>query len=148
MEAPEQIQPQKLADYLNVMSKAVFQSGMSWAVVKNKWVGTTEALFDFDPVKLSELTPPDIDQLMTDTRLIRNRKKLEAIAFNASQMLQLEEEFGSLKGYLSSFGEFEATAADLRKRFKFLGDLGAYYFLYVVGEPVPPHDEWQRSRGK
>jgi len=148
VEAPEQIQPQKLADYLNVMSKAVSQSGMSWAVVKNKWVGTTEALFDFDPVRLAELTPPEIDQLLTDTRLIRNRKKLEAIVHNANQMLELERQHYGFKNYLTSFDGFELTAADLRKRFKFLGDLGAYYFLYVVGEPVPPHEEWQRSHGK
>jgi hypothetical protein len=36
--------------------------------------------------------------------------------------------------------------ADLRKRFRLMGDAGAYYFLYVVGERVPPHDEWQARR--
>ena len=36
---------------------------------------------------------------------------------------------------------------DLRARFKWLGDTGAYYFLHVVKEPVPPHDEWMASHG-
>ncbi len=36
----------------------------------------------------------------------------------------------------------------MRKRFKFLGELGAFYFLYVVREPVPPYEEWKASRGK
>jgi hypothetical protein len=35
--------------------------------------------------------------------------------------------------------------ADLRRHFKFLGDTGSYYFLYVVGEPVPPHEEWMAA---
>ncbi len=38
-------------------------------------------------------------------------------------------------------------AADLRKRFRFLGEHGVFYLLYVVGEQVPPYDEWARSRG-
>ena len=41
--APEQITPQVLGDYLDAMSKSVFQSGMSWRVVKAKWPGTREA---------------------------------------------------------------------------------------------------------
>jgi hypothetical protein len=35
----------------------------------------------------------------------------------------------------------------LRKRFKFLGESGAYYFLYVVGEQVPDYEAWCESRG-
>jgi hypothetical protein len=36
----------------------------------------------------------------------------------------------------------------MRKRFKFLGDFGAFYFLYVVGEPVPEYEVWCASRGR
>jgi DNA-3-methyladenine glycosylase I len=146
VEAPAQVKVAKLADYLEVMSKAVFQSGMSWAVVKNKWEGTREALDGFDPEKLADFTPADIDRLMTDARLIRNRKKIEGIVHNARTLLELEREFGSIEKYLDSLGDFEASVADLKKRFKFMGDLGSYYFLYVVQRPVPPHDEWKASR--
>src|SRR5207237_864961 len=44
--------------------------------------------------------------------------------------------------------EPESTLADLRRQFKDLGDTGAYYFLWVVGEPVPSYDEWCASRGR
>jgi hypothetical protein len=37
---------------------------------------------------------------------------------------------------------------DLRKRFKFLGEMGCYYYLHVVGEEVPPHEEWMASLKK
>jgi hypothetical protein len=45
-EAPEQITARNLADYLDVLTKAVFQSGISWRVVEAKWAGTREASAD------------------------------------------------------------------------------------------------------
>ena len=53
MEAPQQIRPQRLADYLEVMTTAVFQSGMSWQVVEAKWDGFREAFAAFDPVTVA-----------------------------------------------------------------------------------------------
>jgi 3-methyladenine DNA glycosylase Tag len=154
MQGPERVSPTKLADYLDVLSKAVFQSGISWRVIDAKWPGTREALYDFDPQRLADLTPDDIDRLAEDRRLVRNRRKIEATVANAQTMLDLDRQFDGFKRYLSSFGDFAAVSADLVKRFKFLGASGAYYFLYVVGEPVPQHEEWmamhqpkQRNRG-
>ena len=144
--APDQIEPQSLGDYLEVMSKAVFQSGMSWKVVEAKWPGTRDAFRGFDAQAVARLTPDDLDALTRDKRVIRNRRKLEAVVSNAGRMLELEAEQGAFRDYLRSHDGFEATVSDLHKQFKFLGDMGCYYFLYVVGEKVPPHDEWQASR--
>ena len=145
MHGPEQITPTKLADYLEVLTRAVFQSGISWRVVDAKWPGTREALFHFDPKRIAKLTPPDIDKLAEDTRLIRNRRKIEATVENAQSMLDLEKEHGGFGRYLKSFSDFDAASADLVKRFKFLGPTGAYYFLHVVGEPVPEHSDWMAA---
>jgi 3-methyladenine DNA glycosylase Tag len=145
MHAPERISPTKLADYLDVLTRAVFQSGISWRVVEAKWPGTREALYEFDPERLADLTPDDVDRLVTDTRLVRNRRKIEATVTNAQTMLDLSSEHGGFKNYLTSFGSFDAVSADLIKRFKFLGATGAYYFLHVVGEQVPPHEEWMAA---
>lgn len=145
MEAPKQIRPKRLNDYLEVMSKAVFQSGISWKVIESKWPGFKAAFFDFDPVRIAELDPPDIDRLAEDTRIVRNRRKIEATVHNAQTMLDLEREHGSFKRYLRSKDEFDETVADMKKRFKFMGDTGAYYFLWVVGEQVPPHEEWMAA---
>lgn len=147
-EAPEQIVPQRLGGYLDVMSKAVFQSGMSWRVVESKWPGTREVFREFDPETLVGLSPDDIDAMATDARIIRNRRKVEAIIGNAQRMLDLEREHGGFQAYLRSFGGFDALLKDLRKNFKFLGDMGAYYFLYVVGEQVPDHEEFSARRRK
>ena len=58
-------------------------------------------------------------------------------------MLELEKEYGSFKKYLQSQGDYEALVKDMRKRFKWLGEFGAYYFLYVVGEPTPEQHEYR-----
>ena len=69
---PEQIKPTSLDDYLEVMSKAVFQSGMSWKVVEAKWETTREAFDNFDVVKVAAYDEKDLDDLSKDTRVIRN----------------------------------------------------------------------------
>jgi 3-methyladenine DNA glycosylase Tag len=142
-QAPKQIRPGSLNDYLAVMSKAVFQSGMSWKVVESKWPGITAALHGFDIHRVANLTPPELDELAKDERVIRNRRKLEAIINNARQMLALDREYGSFQRYLRSHGDFEATLQAMRRDFKFMGPTGVYFFLYVVGEPVPPHEEFR-----
>lgn len=146
--APEQIQPTSLDDYLEVMSKAVFQSGMSWKVVEAKWEGTREAFDNFDVIKVAAYNEKDLDELSQDTRVIRNYRKLAAIVSNAQQMLALEKEFGSFQEYLRSQDDFDATLTMIRKDFKFMGPMGIYYFLWVVSEEVPPHEEFEAAYRK
>ena len=148
MEAPERIEPRTLADYLEVMCKAVFHSGMSWAVVEAKWPDIKVAMRYFDPVAIAFLSEKELDELAQDKRVIRNRRKLAAIIKNAQTMRDLEEEHGSFQNYLRSHGGFEPTVKDLCKRFGFLGETGAYYFLWVVNEDVPSYEEWCASRGR
>ena len=147
-QAPKKIRPRKLGDYLEVMSKAVFQSGMSWKVVESKWPDIQEAFKKFDIDKVANMKTRDVDRLVKDRRVIRNRKKLEAIVGNAREIQELDTEHGTFRKYLRSHGDFLPTVKALRKRFKFIGDMGAYYFLYVVGEKVPPHEECVKTLGK
>lgn len=147
MEPPKQIDADAGADYLEVISKAVFQSGMSWAVVENKWDGFSEAFCGFEPEVVAAFTSSDVERLTADAAIIRNRRKIEATVHNARQIIEAEDEHGDFRSYLRSHGDFEATVADLRRRFKFLGDFGCFYFLYVVREPVPSYADWCASRG-
>lgn len=148
MQAPAQIDPTGTADYLGVLTRAVFQSGMSWAVVENKWDGFREAFAGFDPAAVAAFDADDIERLAADTRIIRNRRKIEATVTNAEAMLALDGEPGGFAGWLRSRGDFDATVAALRGEFRYVGDLGAYYFLYVVKEPVPSHEEWMEAHQK
>ena len=142
MHVPQQITPTKLADYLEIMSKSVFQSGISWRVVDSKWPGVREAMREFDPPTIATLGDPELDELAQDARMIRHRRKLSAISANAQRMLDLEAEHGSFQAYLRSHGTFEATSQAIRKEFKYMGDSGIYHFLWTVGEDVPPYEEW------
>jgi DNA-3-methyladenine glycosylase I len=145
MQAPQQIEPTGLADYLEVLTKAVFQSGITWRVVEAKWAGFREAFEGFDPATVAAFTGDDIDRLTEDTRIIRNRRKIEATVSNAETILDLDGGPGGFAGWLRSHAGFDATVAALRGEFRFLGDTGAYFFLYVVGERVPPHEEWMKA---
>ncbi len=148
MEAPERVQINGLGGYLEVMSKAVFQTGISWRVVESKWPEIREALHGFDPEVIADFAEPELDALGQDKRVIRNRRKLEAIVGNARRMLELDKSHGGFRNYLRSHDSFEDTVKDLRKQFKFLGETGSYFFLYVVGEEVPAHEEYVASRRK
>jgi 3-methyladenine DNA glycosylase Tag len=144
--APEKIEPRTLGDYLEVMTRAVFQSGMSWRVIEAKWDGFREAFEGFDVEKVASFGPDDVERLAQDTRIVRNRRKIQATVDNADEILELDREHKGFRNYLRSHPSFEETVSDLKGHFSFLGNTGSYYFLYVVGEKVPSHDEWVASR--
>ena len=75
-------------------------------------------------------------------------RKLSAVVSNAQQMIALDKDYGSFQKYLRSHGSFDTTQAALRRDFKFMGPTGCYYFLWVVGEEVPPHDEFEATYRK
>lgn len=145
---PTKITPQSLNDYLEIMSKSVFQSGMSWKVIENKWPGTREAFRGFDIHAVANFNEKDIEDLTKDTRVVRNYRKLMAIVFNAQKILELDKAHGSFQRYLRSHGSFDETLNAIRKDFKFMGPSGIYVFLYVVGEEVIPHDEFEKQYRK
>ena len=145
MEEPKQIQPKKLADYLEQMSKSVFQTGISWRVVESKWPGIREAFREFDPVKVSKLTGEEMEELAQDTQIIRNRMKIQAIVGNARRVVELDKEYKGFRNYLHSKKTYEELTKDLRKQFKFLGDMGSYHFLWTVGEKVPDWETWSAT---
>jgi DNA-3-methyladenine glycosylase I len=144
---PKQIRPKSLADYLEALSRIAFEAGLSGRVVEAKWADISRAFHGFDPERVARMTPRAVDKLLDDERVIRSRSKIEATIANAETMLELDEEYGSFRRYLRGHDDFEATVKDLRKRFKFLGDHGAYRFLWTVGENVPSWHEWAESRG-
>lgn len=146
--APPRIKPKSLDDYLEIQTKAVFQSGMSWKVVEAKWPSTREALDDFQVGAIASYGPEKIEALGDDTRVIRNKRKLAAIRDNARKMIELDDEHDGFKNYLRSFDDFYDLMADVRKQFKFMGPMGIYYWLWVVGEDVPPHEEFSKRMKK
>lgn len=146
-EPPPRRPPRDLAGYLEALSRPVFQAGLSWRVIDAKWDGICDAFAHFDPRVVADFGPADTERLLADTRIVRSRAKIEATIDNAQALLELGAEYGSFARYLRSHGSFEETAADLKRQFRFIGDSGAYHFLYVIGQPVPPYQEWSAARG-
>ena len=78
--------------------------------------------------------------------------KIEAVIDNARTMLELDADHRGFRHYLRSHRDFEALVAGLERQFRFIGDSGAYQFLYAVDEEVQPHEQWpawqQRNSGR
>ena len=145
MAIPQQIDPTCLNDYLEIMTKAVFQAGVSWALVDSKWSGFRRAFEDFDPIKVSSFTDLDVSRLVQDTSILRSRKKILGTIDNARTILALEREYGGFSKFLRSKGSYEELSKDMRGRFRYLGELSIYYFLFRVKEPVPDFHEWIKT---
>jgi hypothetical protein len=143
---PPRKRPKDLAGYLEALSRPVFQAGISWRVIDAKWDGIREAFERFEPRKVAGFGPTKVDRLLEDARIVRSRPKIEATIDNAHTVLELDAEHHGFRRYLKSQGDFDSTVTDLKRQFRFIGDSGAYHFLYAVDEPVPSHEEWFRSR--
>lgn len=137
--------PTSLADYLETMARAIFTAGMGAAVIDRKWPGTVEAFGGFDPATVAAYTPADVERLLGDPRIVRNRKKVEAVVYNAGELLNVEREFGSMRIYLDSFAETDDLVKDLHRRFKFLGESVARMFLYAVAFRESEQEAWARA---
>ena len=144
--APPQYTAKTLDDYLEHMSKPVFQAGISWRVVNAKWPTTKTAFHRFHIARVARMSDREIDTLAKDERVIRSRPKIAAVVHNAGVILALERATG-FKKYLRSFDDYEALEKDLHKRFKFLGPSGIYHFLWSVKQPVPQWHTWAEERG-
>ncbi len=121
-----------LDDYLEAMTKMVFQSGMGAAVVKAKWDGFIEAFSAFDCETVATLAPDDVDRLCQDERIIRNRRKIEATVHNAQRLIELEAG-GGFAAWLQAHPAPAERDKALRREFKFLGPAGIEAFLWMVG---------------
>jgi DNA-3-methyladenine glycosylase I len=139
---PSRRKPKDLAGYLEALSRPVFQAGISWRVIDNKWEGIRKAFANFDPEVVAEYGQDDVERLLADASVVRSKAKIEATIDNAAALIELDAEHGGFRRYLKSHSTFADTVADLKRQFRFIGDSGAYHFLWSVGEPTPPHEQW------
>ncbi len=74
-----------------------------------------QAFHQFYPEAISNLTLAELDELAEDKRIIRNRRKIEAIVNNARRMLEFDRIHHGFRNYLRSYASFEELVKDLRK---------------------------------
>lgn len=131
------------------------QAGLSWITILRKRENYRKAFAGFDPVKVSHFTSEDVERLMQDAGIIRNRLKIEAAINNAKLFLKVQKEFGSFDKYLYSFmpdGKAikntittqreiparteisDVISKDMKKRgFKFFGTTICYAHMQATG---------------
>ena len=130
------------------------QAGLAWITILRKREGYREAFAGFDPAAVARFTPRDVERLMDDAGIVRNRLKIESAVNNAARVLEVQEELGSLAAYLWSFVEgtpivgtwrtsakipaetakSRALSKDLKRRgFRFVGPTVCYAFMQAAG---------------
>ena len=127
--------PADPAFFLEHLSRPVFEAGL-WEAVQGKWDGIREAFHGFDPAQVAAMPPTEIAAVENDRRVIRNKAKIRATVQNAREVLAILDEYGSIRGYLASSPDAGAAAADMRRRFKFLGDTGVWRLLTSASRDI------------
>jgi len=137
---PPQEKPIDEKGYFEILSKAVFNAGFSYQVVRTKWEGIKEVFNDFDPEIVSNWTIDEVSDALESPKIIRNSKKVNAIVSNAKIFLELVRKHSSFENFLESFRDkcYEDKQQIIAKQFKWLGPTGAHFFLWSIGEDAPP----------
>jgi DNA-3-methyladenine glycosylase I len=79
------------------------QAGLSWITILRRREGYRKAFADFDPEKVALFIDADVERLMQDAGIIRNRLKIQSTIRNAQIFLELQKEFGSFSDYMWGF---------------------------------------------
>jgi DNA-3-methyladenine glycosylase I len=130
------------------------QAGLSWSTVLRKRDGYRRVFAGFDPAVVARFTQADVERLLADPGIVRNRLKVESAVVNAGRVLEVQDELGSFDEYLWGFvgGEplvghwrslaelpaetdlSRALSRDLKRRgFRFVGPTVCYAFMQAVG---------------
>ncbi len=130
------------------------QAGLSWETILKRREGYRKAFYNFDPLQVSTMSDAELDNLMQNEGIIRNRLKIHAAKKNALVFLSIQKEFGSFDHYLWRFVNHQpiinhfanlkelpvespesiALSKDLKKRgMTFVGPTIMYAFCQAVG---------------
>lgn len=139
---PEVIRPDSLADYLDVMTRAVFQAGVRWKQIAIHWDAYRAAFAGFDPARVAVYDDLDVERVLGTPGILQTPRKVRATIANARALLDTDREYGGFVAYLRSFDSYPALAKDFKKRFIFMGDMNVWYFLFRTGEAVPRFEQW------
>ena len=118
--------------YFENMSRIIFQAGLNWHVIDNKWPTISKAFANFRINKVACFTNADVERLMKDTGIVRNRAKIQATIQNAIRFKAIEKQFRSFQAYLDSLDKsnnYANAVKDLTSKFKRLGPSSASLFL-------------------
>ena len=125
--------------YFENLTHCIFQAGLNWKMIVNKWPGFTEAFAGFDVEKVAGFGDEDVERLMADTGIVRNRRKITATIKNAREFKRIAEEHGSFKEWFTGLDKSDNYAGAmkiLQKTLNHVGKATANIFIYTVGEDI------------
>ncbi|GBD29867.1 DNA-3-methyladenine glycosylase 1 [bacterium HR32] len=148
---PHRAVPRTDDRYLEVLAQSVFQAGFSWEVVRRKWPTTRRAFRNFRIDAVARFGWHDVQRLLADPGVVRNRRKLQAVIENARVLQEIRRQHGSVRSYVQGYLRPKPYAEKVRilsRTFRFLGPTGIFHFLWCVGEQVPAweHRDPRRRR--
>ena len=141
-------------NHFGVLILSGVQAGLNWSLALNKREGYRRAFDKFDPEKVALYSERQIQKLLSDPEIIRNRMKIEAAVRNARAFLKVQEEFGKFDSYCWRFVdgrpklnhwkttrqiparslESEKLSKDLKDGgFNFAGPTVAYAYMQAIG---------------
>jgi DNA-3-methyladenine glycosylase I len=126
-------------EYFENLTRCVFQAGLSWQLMADKWPGFREAFDGFDINKVSAYGADDITRLSEDPAIIRNKQKIIATIHNAREFERIAQEHGIFQAWLDSIDNshnYDRVVKIMRSRFKRVGPSTAHIFLWSVGEKI------------
>lgn len=130
------------------------QAGLSWRTILHKRAGYRDAFFQFDISACANLTDEELEDIILNGAIIRNKAKVKAVRTNAIAVQKVQEEFGSFASYMWHFTDglvvdhqlkedsempskdelSERVSKDMKKRgFKFVGPIIVYSYLQAIG---------------
>jgi DNA-3-methyladenine glycosylase I len=126
------------------------QAGLSWSTILRKREGYRKAFANFDAKQVARFSQKDVERLLADPGIVRNRLKVESAVNNAQRVLDLESLAEYLWGFVggssivnrwrnlgdipSETAESRAMSKDLKKRgFRFVGPTVCYAFMQATG---------------
>jgi DNA-3-methyladenine glycosylase I len=131
------------------LTLGVFEVGLSWSIVFGKRDAFRKAFLGFDAAKVAAMTERDVDRLVQDASIIRNRAKIQATVDNARAMVSASPSLASLArsydvirkraprsiaGLPKSTPQAEALAKQLKSQgYRFVGPTSVYAFMQNVG---------------
>jgi DNA-3-methyladenine glycosylase I len=131
------------------LTLGVFEVGLSWKVVFGKRDAFLRAFHDFDITRVSQMTDRDVDRLLRDPSIIRNRAKIQATIDNAKAMRSASPSLVALaKGYMADRTRAPRSTADVptttpgaenlskqlkAQGYRFIGPTSVYAFMQNIG---------------
>lgn len=137
-----------------LLSLELMQAGLSWDIILKRRASLNAAYSNFNPHELIKYSKEEIEELYQDSRVIKNKLKINAVFNNAHKYFEIIDQYGSISNYFWSFVNnepiinnvtdeslvpakndlSEKLAKDLKRRgFKFIGPTITYSFMQAIG---------------